>query len=398
MRRAALLVAMLTASPFAQAANVVEALDPAQTLNALQRVQDAIAAGDAKALPLQAELIAMMDRSFSASLNPGNNHTVEMELFLAYALAGGNRSVFASYVKRADLEPDDKELADAISAYVDGDVDKAQAQFEKVEAQTLSPRLAPLVALAKGTANLRKDAKAAIRNFDLARLMAPGTLVEEVALRRTVSLEAASGNGMQFLKAAEQYARRFILSPYAAQFAEAFVTGVVSMDETIPDASIAGVLSAIPSERRTALYLRLTRQAVIAGRLPRAAFAATEALKDDALTKDKARGAQVGLYAIIPDLTRGQAAQTRERLNAVDVALLPMEDRPLLKAARQIVEAIAQPFEVMEAPASLSPAAERASAGTADTPANAQADPIDQMIATNKQKLAAISALLEAAR
>ena len=47
MRCTALLVLMLTAPPFAQAANVVEALTPAQTLNALQRVQDAIAAGDA---------------------------------------------------------------------------------------------------------------------------------------------------------------------------------------------------------------------------------------------------------------------------------------------------------------------------------------------------------------
>jgi chemotaxis protein MotC len=400
MRRAGLLIFMLACPPAAQAAGVIEALKPVQTLDALQRVQDAIAAGDAGALPLQAELITIMDKSFAAMLNPDNDQAAELDLVLAFALAGGNRSVFTSYLKRANLTPDKKELVSAIAAYVEGDVNKAQVHFEKVEAQALHPRLAPLVALAKGTANIRKDPAAAIDNFDLVRLIAPGTLVEEVALRRTISLQAARGSSGPFLKASEQYARRFILSPYAAQFADAFVTGAVGMDDAISDAAIASVLGALPADRRNALYIRLARQAVISGRMPLAAFAAAEALKDGSLARDSARSAQTELYALIPELTLGEASALHQKISGIDVKRLPAEDKALLRAARRIVEAISQPFKAVELPSMSLAAAEKSSGDSQQSKAlsDASADPLDRIIAANKEKLAAVDAMLEATR
>jgi chemotaxis protein MotC len=396
MYRAALVLWLLAVLPDARAAGVMEALTPAETLDALQRVQDAIAAGDAGALPLQTELIALMDKSFAASLNAQRGEEAQPQFFLAFALAGGNRMTFSAYIKRAHLEADNKELAGAISAYIEGDVDKAQAQFDKVEARTLHLRLAPLVAFAKGTANIRKSPAIALRNFDIARLMAPGTLIEEAALRRTISMHAANQNAGPFLKDSEQYARRFIRSPYATQFAEAFVTGAVGMADTLTEQSIAGVLDSLPADRKTALCLRLTRKAMITGRLPLAAFAAAEALKDGTLAQDSARRAQIELYSIIPDLTKEDDSQLKARLAAIDAARLPAEDQPLLKAALQIVEAIAEPFEGVEAITKPASAKDKALADTTSTAA--QTDPIDDAIAANREKLAAVDALLESAR
>jgi chemotaxis protein MotC len=400
VRSVLILAVMFVSMTGVRASGVMEALKPAQALDALQRVQDAIAAGDASSLPLQAELIAIMDKTFAASLNPNSRQTALPEFILAYALAGGNRSVFISYANRARSEPGKTALIDAVSAYVEGDADKAQEHFEKVEPESLHPRLAPLVALAKGTANIRKNPEAAIRNFNLARLMAPGTLIEEAALRRTISLEVEVGSTEQFLNASEQYARRFIMSPYASQFVEAFVTGAVSMDDAIPAAAIAGILGVLPADRKTALCLRLTRAAVIAGRLRLAAFAASEALTDGALAKDTARSAQMELYAVIPELTKGDAAVLIDKLEKIDSERLPAEDRSLLRAALQILNAIARPLEAEAARAAIPslPETPPANVGQLQNAAVATSGSIDLIIAANKQKLAAIDALLRTAR
>jgi chemotaxis protein MotC len=225
-------------------------------------------------------------------------------------------------------------------------------------------------------------------------------LIEEVALRRMVLLQAARGDAVLFLKASEQYARRFIRSPYAAQFADAFVAGATDMAETITVESVASVLNTLPADRRNALYLRLTRQAVIAGRLGMAAFAAAEALRDGRLAKDRRRGAQAALYSVIPELTKGDASQLKARLGAIDAARLPENDLALLKATQQIVEAIAQPFEVVEPSTRSAEAQVRApEAGEPQKSSTfTQADSVDSMIAASREKLAAVDTLLESVR
>jgi chemotaxis protein MotC len=401
MRRTFLCIAMLASASAVHAAGVIEALKPGQTLDALQRVQDSIAIGDASALPLQAELITIMDKSFAAALNSGNRETMETELVLAYALAGGSRAVFSSFVKRTKIEAPQRELVEAISAYLEGEAEKAQDHFEKVDVQTLGPRIAPFVALAKGTANIREHPDVAIRHFELARVMSPGTLIEEVALRRMIALHMQSGNAVRFLRASEQYARRFIKSPYAAQFAESFVSGTVSMNKAFSDAEIESVLRAVPALHRNALYLRLAREALIAGRLPLAAFAAASAVRDGESIKDPARAAQIELYAIIAELTKAGGPSLLQRIAAIDPDRLPEEDRPLLDAARQMAEAVGRPFERVDAPVTQS----LANGAKTDinvkqvqsAPASEDDEAIDKSIAANREKLSAIDALLETA-
>jgi chemotaxis protein MotC len=398
MRGALLSLIIFAVTPMAHAAGVLEALKPAQTLDALQRVQDSIAIGDARALPLQAELISIMDKSFAMALNGGDREALEPELVLAYALAGGSRAAVSSFVRRTKFAADEQDLVEAISAYLNGDVEKAQEHFEKVDVQMLGLRLAPFAALAKGTANVRKRPDVAIQHFELARVMAPATLIEEVALRRMITLHAQSGNAARFLRASEQYARRFIQSPYAAQFAESFVPGTVSMAEAISESGIKAVLSTVPAGYSNALYLRLTREAVIAGRLQLAAFAAASAVADGEFTRDPARAAQMELYAIIPELTKADGISLAKRISAVDPTRLPKEDRPLLEAARRMAVAIEQPFEAVGAPNR--PKEEMTNKDVDDAQASPRAesaDALEQSIAANREKLSAIDALLETA-
>ena len=73
------------------------------------------------------------------------------------------------------------------------------------------------------------EPEVAVALLDRARLLSPGTLVEEAALRRSIAIAATLGDTGRFLMASEQYVRGYLRSPYASQFADAFVAGVVTL-------------------------------------------------------------------------------------------------------------------------------------------------------------------------
>ncbi|MGO8078035.1 chemotaxis protein, partial [Rhizobium leguminosarum] len=55
--------------------------------------------------------------------------------------------------------------------------------------------------------------------YDKARLAAPGTIVEEAALRRSVAICVDNGMLDRGMAYSQRYVRRFLHSPYASQFA-----------------------------------------------------------------------------------------------------------------------------------------------------------------------------------
>ena len=102
--------------------------------------------------------------------------------------------------------------------------------------------------------------------FDEARLLSPGTLVEEAALRRSIALGFGDqGFGAHFCSSCSQYVRRFLQSPYASQFADAFVAGVVALHKTIELAAIEEIVAGMEPEQQKVIYLRLARRAAIDG-------------------------------------------------------------------------------------------------------------------------------------
>src|SRR5690606_3957574 len=108
-------------------------------------------------------------------------------------------------------------------------VEQARTALSTVDPAGQPQEVAAFLYLVKGSVVASIDGEAGIALLDRARLLGTGTLVEEAALRRTISLAANAGDRARFLSAAEQYARRFLRSPYASQFAETFVAGVISL-------------------------------------------------------------------------------------------------------------------------------------------------------------------------
>ncbi|TIP53397.1 MAG: chemotaxis protein MotC, partial [Mesorhizobium sp.] len=72
------------------------------------------------------------------------------------------------------------------------------------------------LALVKGSLLAADDPAQALTLLDEARLLSPGTLVEEAALRRSVGIAAAQGDAARFALASTQYVASYLYSPYAS--------------------------------------------------------------------------------------------------------------------------------------------------------------------------------------
>lgn len=408
-RPAALLAALLAgfAAGSAWAAPQAEPLQPYQLVRSLQLVQDRIAAGDHAALPMQAKLLELADARFRAAGREDLGEPRNLRALLVYGMSGGNPATIEAAAARVELDAGNRSVVDGIVSYLGGDPTGAMAALRDVDPMTLPADLGAFVALVKGSLLATDEPAAAIALFDRARLLSPGTLVEEAALRRSIRIAAASGEADRFILASTQYVGRFLHSPYASQFADSFVSGVVALHASISLTRLAEITAMMDAERERVIYLRIARRAAIDGLADLSAFASAKAGKAGGGMDDDDPRAQ--LYASLSTLTSENIASVQDRLKSIDRSRLSENDRSLLDAARTITrEVIAPPPAPTGASGSrpesppdddaLPPVegtvAERPAAGPA-TPQPA-GDATDNAIADARRKLETIDQMLGA--
>jgi chemotaxis protein MotC len=214
-----------------------------------------------------------------------------------------------------------------------------------------------------------------------------------------------------FLDYSEQYVRRFLHSPYASQFADAFVIGVVDMHDGIDLDKVAATLNEMDADRRKFIYLRLARKSAIDGLADLTAFAARMAeIRDD--PRSKTTDPRVLLYSSIASVASGSVGAVATQLAAIDRSRLSEGDQLLLDAARAVSEKV---IAVPNAPVTPAKDADadntqpKAASSLQDMPtdpaANTAAPPAEPDAATmeaskkivtdTRQKLAAIDELLK---
>ena len=129
--------------------------------------------------------------------------------------------------------------------------------------------------------------------LDLARLLAPGTLVEEAALRREIMLVADQHDIDRVARLARQYASRFGASVYAEGFLQTLAgalaqSGAINSPENLRQ--IQGLLRCAGARDPSRILLGLARAAMLSGRFEVAAAAAAAALRRAPGSVDEARG------------------------------------------------------------------------------------------------------------
>lgn len=304
-------------------------LQPYQMVRSLELVQDRIASGDHAAMPMQRKLLEMIDARFAANDDTRFENELNRHALLVYAMSGGNPTTVESALARLGADDPVSRLGNGILAYIKGEPMAARSALGGIDPTSYTPDIGAYLALIKGSIYSGDEPEIAVALLDRARLLSPGTLVEEAALRRTIAIAATLGDTRRFLRASEQYVRGYLRSPYASQFADAFVEGVVVLYAAIDFSAVKEIAALMQPEQEKVIFLRIARRAAIDGMIELSAFASARAEGDI----DDPRAV---LYSSLASVTSETVTQVLGDLSKIDRSQLSESDQRLLDAASAV--------------------------------------------------------------
>lgn len=316
-------------------------LEPYQYVLALHRLQDQIVAGDKLAHEAQREMLVYMAGDFAkvrvADWQKKNN----AEALLIYVLSGGHPGVVEKLlaIKNQPNLPDGV-LAGALQ-FVMGNFGRAKKLLKSVNSQEMSVNAGSQIAIVKATLYAEDNYKESLRLLSLVRLWKPGTLLEEAALRRALSLAMENKEQELFLQWSSQYVRRFANSFYMPDFISKFSYYVTQLDFlTQPDlgAKVVHVLSFLNENQQASVYLTAARAAVVEGKNVQAAFMASKAL--ELLKQMPTYSTRAKLYLAASQITTEKLSQSILLLTEVDRAILEKQDQKIYDTVALMIEII----------------------------------------------------------
>ncbi|ACP24088.1 chemotaxis protein motility protein C [Sinorhizobium fredii NGR234] len=341
-RLGAILATSVLAVPLAiglARASETEELAPFKMVRSLQYVQDSVVLGDHSAIEMQRFMLNKIDKRLRAADEAIFRDPRNVDAALVYVMSGGNPETL-DYLTDRDVEGNfDARVAEALRQYLRGKGPLIVENLAKAAPEYKNSRVGPYLFLILGNATSQQDPVAAMKYYDWARLTAPGTIIEEAALRRSVSLAVQAGDPEKGFRYALNYARRYLTSPYASQFADVFVElAVTHFDETV-EKRVAEILAFMDQSRQREVYLRVARRAAIGGNqtLARLASSRAEELALDGGGQSQLLASFYDGLAAVPSEDVFTAAQT---LAAIPDGKLSRRDRALREAARAIAEEV----------------------------------------------------------
>ena len=313
---------------------------PQRAMRALEALGARIAAGE-RAPDQQAIRLREIATAFRAEPARVWADARNAQALAGFLFNGGDVATVRAILSVAVIADGQKALLDGALAHAEGRTDAARGLLS-IDAHTLSADLGAHLALVQATQLSATDAKAALDRLDLARLLMPGSLVEEAALRRALFLLTAGDDVAAWGETVRRYRARFARSAFADNFERRVALSVVARWWRADEAS-ASVLTAVidgadPASRR-ALWLASARHALMQGAMAAATAATTKA---DAypLTSDHDRGAP-DLYRTIAAMLRGDLAAAARMKTLADI---PADDRDLWRAALMIADNVRAPM------------------------------------------------------
>ncbi|NSZ61955.1 chemotaxis protein MotC [Agrobacterium tumefaciens] len=400
----------LGAEPAKVFAQSQDNLMPYAMLRSLQFVQDSVTMGDHSATEMQRFLLQTIDERLKSAPSAIFKDPRNVDAALVYAMSGGNPATLELLVAR-DVDGNfDSRVADILRKYLSGKGTLVAQSIAAMVPEYRGTRIGAYLALIGGNVTIPRDPVAALGFYDIARLEAPGTIVEEAALRRSLAIAVEDGDAGRGVEYAQRYARRFLHSPYASQFADLLVSLVVKRVDSIGHDTIEETFAMMDAERQKEAYLRLSRLAAISGKDSLARMAA---LKAKALSPDMPDQPQVqaNLYESLSNIGTPDVVSAIETIGQIPEAQLSDRDRALRDAARAIADQVVRPpspqpgadpgVTAGQGAGSSAPANEAASAETKgiwrveNHQAEDEGENVRQLVTSGRSKLDEIDSLLK---
>ncbi len=353
----------------------------------VQRMQARMAKGDKEAYGEQRTRMKAIGAAIAAASPDAFKVKAERDAVVVYLLSGGQRRDIAKIMERGDFPGAERDLLRGAAGYASGRQKDAVALLP-FDPRAESLRLGSQLAYAQSVLLTPQDARKSLELLDLARLLAPGTLIEEAALRREILLVGDLRDGDRVAFLARQYVERFGKSIYAGNFVQGLAVAVAKFDLCDNPADLAkfsALLELVEPEQARAFLLAVARASMLLGRLDVASLAARRVLK---IAEPKsADAARAQLYDVISRFPAMAAGEADSAFAAIMPAKLSPADRDLFAAA-SFVEARLYDMPPLAAYADTWREASVAAARSPDQPQGA----LDDATATIRRAVAALAA------
>jgi chemotaxis protein MotC len=340
----------------AEPAQPVEA-DFSAMVEDLQRLQTRIAEGDRAAYPAEVAELKTMAAAIAGAAPQTWASKREADALVVYVLSGGALAPVVPLVRDEALIASERALVRGALAYITNHEADALEALGPIDLEALDIRAAGPAAFARSVLRTPRDPKAAMLDLDFARLVAPGGLVEEAALRREIALLAEAQDAPRVALLARQYADRFAASLYAPDFFRdlaRLIGGTGLADDPANYRLLSQAAAHLPADGRRDFLLTLAGAAALNGRFDAAVASAGEALGYAAPgSVEEARGRlYLDAGRIFSDAYEAGAADLR----AIDASRLDRSDAELLATVCNVAAQLrAAPTAAAEAQADPAP-------------------------------------------
>jgi chemotaxis protein MotC len=316
--------------------------DPFQHARDLQMAQDRLVVGQGSAVLEQQRLLDIMAEVFERTPTARWQDPRNGRALVVYLLNGGRPSVARQLVQRGIAPAVDEKLLSAVMAFAERRSGAAGA-MASIDALSLHPNLAGPVAFSQGLLFQSEPAKAH-RFFSVARLMAPGTLVEEAALRREITLLLVQKKPDEALALSKRYVWRFPNSIYVNDVVAHLATTILPELAAFPSkqSDVVAFLHMLTATVRTDVLAAMAAHGLETGKLDLVGFISTVALQLGERTGDgRSRfAAYLAVAAAFATASQDAVAQ----LQAIDRSDLSQSDQGVVDGAIALLhQALAQP-------------------------------------------------------
>jgi chemotaxis protein MotC len=307
--------------------------EPETLIRRLQDVQERVAAGDAASYAEQPQLLHLIAQRFEAQPAEIWAKRPDARALILYLLSGGASPVGRKILDAHTFAATETPLAKGAIAYLEGVEGVDRDTLLNLDPLVLDVSLGAHVAFVQSILLAGLDRPKALAKLDIARLLAPGGLVEEAALRREVGLLAETAEFEKFAGLARQYWQRFRNSPYAPNFLSQFLLSAARVSLRIQVAEwtqLDEFINSLKPETRRALYLVMAQTAAVGGNFALGDMAAGRVLDlspENSVERQRALLFRAAARVGAADFATGPAL-----LREVDRARLPSGDQPLYDA------------------------------------------------------------------
>ncbi len=322
--------------------------EPFELARALRSLQDRIAGGDTKAfLSYRTELSRITDELGQAK-DESWKDARNVRAAIAIVLSGGDPQILQTLVKQVSGQ--ELTLVRAALAYGLNRNVEASELLADIDARTLDASIAGHIALVQAELVAKKDRVKTLALLADARLLAPGTMIEESALRREVTLAVERNDAEGFEASTMRYVRRFANSMHMANFRRQLIVDLTTRglaDDPARRSKLEAVLAFLPVGPRQDVYLSIAWEGIRGSSMDLVRWAAGNAASlasEDSAQHLRSRLCEAAALVVTNELDKARAI-----LEGMPVDRLNEDEKDLLAAALRAAKEIRREAKPAEA-------------------------------------------------